>query len=90
MVDEVESGVDHLAQVVGRDVGGHADGDALAAVHQQVGEAGRQHDWLGVAAVVVGHEVDGVLVDAGQHLHGDRREAALRVALAAGPSSAEP
>ena len=41
VVEQVEHGVDRLAQVVGRDVGGHAHGDALAAVDQQVGEAGR-------------------------------------------------
>ena len=43
MVDEVDRGVDDLAEVVGRDVGGHAHGDALAAVDQQVREPGRQH-----------------------------------------------
>ena len=52
VVDEVDGGVDDLAQVVGRDVGGHADGDALAAVDQQVGEAGGQHDGLLGGAVV--------------------------------------
>ncbi len=29
VVDDVDGGVDHLAEVVGRDVGGHPDGDAL-------------------------------------------------------------
>ena len=43
VVDQVDGGVDHLAEVVRRDVGGHADGDALAAVDQQVGEPRRQH-----------------------------------------------
>ena len=33
-----------LAQVVRRDVGGHADGDAAGAVDEQVGKARRQHD----------------------------------------------
>jgi len=40
VVDEVGGGIDDLAQVVGRDVGGHAHGDALAPVDQQVREAG--------------------------------------------------
>lgn len=43
VVDEVHRGIDDLTQVVGRDVGGHAHRDALAAVHQQVGEATGQH-----------------------------------------------
>ena len=46
VVDEVDGGVDHLAEVVGRDVGGHADRDALAAVDEQVREPGRQHERL--------------------------------------------
>ena len=62
-----------------RDVGGHADRDAGRAVHQQVGEARGQHDRLGGAAVVVGAEVDGVLVDVPHHLHGQRRHLALGV-----------
>src|SRR5690606_27171256 len=34
VVDEVDGGVQHLAHVVGRDVGGHADRDAGGPVHQ--------------------------------------------------------
>ena len=43
-----------LAQVVGRDVGRHADGDACRAVDEQVREAARQDGRLGGATVVVG------------------------------------
>jgi hypothetical protein len=40
--DQRQRGVDDLARIVRRDVGRHADGDAVAAVDQQVGErAGR-------------------------------------------------
>ena len=38
MVDEVDQCVAHLAQVMGRDIGGHAYGDAGSAVYQQVGQ----------------------------------------------------
>ncbi len=69
-----------LAQVVGRDVGGHADRDAGRAVDQQVGEPGRQHDRLGFLAVVVRLEVDRALGDVADHLHGQRRHLALGVA----------
>ncbi len=68
-----------LAQVVRRDVGGHADRDAGGAVDQQVGEARRQHHRLGRAAVVVGLEVDGVLLDVAHHLERERRHPALGV-----------
>jgi DNA gyrase subunit A len=43
---------------VRRNIRRHADGDAAAAVHQQVREARRQHEWLAVATVVRLAEID--------------------------------
>ena len=39
--------VDHLAEIVRRDIRGHADGDAGAAVDQQIGKRGGEDDGLG-------------------------------------------
>ncbi len=69
-----------LAQVVRRDVGRHADRDAGRAVDQQVRDAARQDRRLLRAAVVVRGEVDRLLVDLAQHLHGQRSQPALGVA----------
>ena len=81
VVEQVQRGVDHLAQVVWRDVRRHADRDALAAVHQQVREpTGKDLGLLG-RAVEVGREVDGVLVDARQHVHRQVGQTALGVAV---------
>ena len=55
--------VDHLAEIVARDVGRHADGDAAAAVDQKVREARRQHRRLAARAVVVLAEIDGVVLE---------------------------
>jgi len=55
---------------VGRDVGGHADCDALTAVDQQVGETAGQHAGFLLGLIKVGVPVDGVLFDIGQHFHG--------------------
>ncbi len=44
-----------------RNVGGHADRDAGAAVDEQVGKGGRENGWFLPGLVVVGDEVDGVL-----------------------------
>ena len=85
MLHQVDGGVDGLAQVVGRDVGRHAHGDALAAVDQQVGEPRRQHVGLDELARVVVVEVDGVFVDAVEHPHRERGQAALGVAGGGGP-----
>ncbi len=71
--------VGDLPQVVRGDVGGHADGDATGAVDQQVREAAGQDRRLLRAAVVVRGEVDRVLVDVAQHLHGQRRQPRLGV-----------
>ena len=80
VVEHEARGVDGLAQVVRRDVCGHANGDALRAVHQQVREAGRQHDGLFQALVVVRLEIDRLLVEVGEQLHGRLVEARLGIA----------
>jgi hypothetical protein len=81
ILQQRQARIDDLAQVVRRDVGGHADRDARGAVHQQVGEARRQHRRLHLLAVVVRHEIDRFHVDVGQQLAGDLLQAALRVAV---------
>ncbi len=63
LVDQRDRGVDHLAEIVRRDVGRHADGDAAGAVHQDVGEGRRQDHRLLQRVVVVVAEVDGLLVE---------------------------
>ena len=79
IVDVGERRRHHLAQVVRRDVGRHPDRDPGAAVHEQVREARRQDERLLPGAIVVGGEVDRVLVDVAQHLGGQRVEARLGV-----------
>ncbi len=75
------AGVDHLAEIVRRDVGRHADRDALRAVDQEVREAGRQYLGLALGLVVIGLEVDGVLVEVVEQRIGDPGEARLGVAV---------
>ena len=84
VIDHEAGGVDGLAQVVGRDVGGHADGDAVRAVDQQVREARRQHRRLLQRLVVVGLEVDRLLVQVTQKLHSRLVEARLGVTHGSG------
>ena len=79
VVDHGAEGVRHLPQVVGRDVGGHAHGDAAGAVDQQVREPGGQHGGLLQGFVEVGHEFHGVLVDVRHHLRGQLGEPGLGV-----------
>ena len=80
IVDQRDRAVDDLAEIVRRDVGRHADGDAAGAVDQQVGEARRQDTRLAARRVVVVLEIDGVLVDVLEQLVRHLGEARLGVA----------
>ena len=79
-VDDADDRLDHLAQVVRRDVRRHADGDAGRAVDQQVRERRRQDGRLVGRLVVVRDEVDGLLVEVGHHGLGQPLQARLGVA----------
>src|SRR5262249_20245981 len=74
VIQAPEHRVGELAQVVRRDVGGHADRDAAGPVGQQVGEPAGQYRGLLYPAVVVRYEIDRLLIDFTQHLHGEGRQ----------------
>ncbi len=44
VVQQVQAGVHHFVQVVWRDIGGHAHGDARRSIDQQIGQLAGQHD----------------------------------------------
>ncbi len=74
----------HLAKVVRRDVGGHADRDAAGAVDEEVRDAGREDRRFLQAVVVIGLESNGVLLDVVEHRHRDARQACLGVPVCRG------
>ena len=80
IVDQSEDRVDHLREMVRRDVRRHADRDPGGAVDEQVREPRRQDDRLLARLVVVRPEVDRVGVDVAEQLGREPREAALGVA----------
>ncbi len=84
IVEVRQARVDHLAQIVRGNVGGHAHRDAARAVDQQVGKLRRQHRRLLQAVVVVGLEVDGVLVEVVEQELSDLGKARLGIALGRG------
>ena len=78
-LDQMQAGVHDLVQVVGGDVGCHADRDPRRTVGQQVRKGRGQHDRLAQRAVIVGAEIDRIL---GQAIHqrlGRRGQAGLGV-----------
>ena len=70
IVHQRQAAVDHLGEVVRRDVGGHAHGDTGRAVDQQVRHLGRHDSRDLLGAIVVGHPVDGFFFQVGQQLVG--------------------
>ena len=68
IVDHRDTRIDDFRQVVRRNVGRHADGDAARTVDQQVREAGGQHLGFAARSVVGILEIDGLLVDVLQKL----------------------
>jgi hypothetical protein len=65
---------------VGRDVGGHANGDSGGAVDEQIRERRREHRGFFGRLVVVGAEVDGLLVEIRHQVVGERLQPRLGVA----------
>ena len=80
VVDHQADRIDGLLEVVGRHVCCHADSDAVRAIDKQVREARRQDSRLGERFVVVRLEIDCLLVEVSQHLHGSTRQTGFRVA----------
>ena len=79
LFDQHHRGVDDFAQVVRRDVGGHADGDAARAIHQQIRNFRRQHDGLFARLVEVRDEIHRLFFEIGENFLGDFREARFGV-----------
>ncbi len=65
IVDLRADAVDTLAQIVRRDVGRHADGNAGAAIDEKIRKRCREHRGLLAGLVVVRNEIDGPLVHVG-------------------------
>ena len=77
--DQQDCGFDDFLQIVRRNIGGHADGDAGGAVDEKAGNARGQNDRLFFAFIEIGNEIDGFLFDVREHFFGDFREARFGV-----------
>ena len=75
ILQQRQTGIHHFAHVVRRDVGRHAHRDTGGTVHQQVGEARREHQRLVLGTVVVRPEIHGLFVQIGQQFMRDLRHA---------------
>ena len=84
IVHVAHAGGGDLAQVVRRDVGRHTDGDTDRAVDQKVGYAAGQDGRLLELVVEVGHKVDDLFFDVGEHCVGEAAHARLGVTVGGG------
>jgi hypothetical protein len=80
VIDQESDRVAKFAEIVGRDVSRHTDGDAGRAIQQQRRETGREHGRLAHRVIVIGLVIDGILLDVAQQFLGDRRHARFGVA----------
>ena len=79
IVDLRADAVDDFAEIVRRHVRRHADGDAGAAVDEQIRKRGRENRRLGARLVVVRDEIDRVLVHVLHERGAEMRHARLGV-----------
>src|SRR6202167_4996437 len=77
--DQHDRGFNDFFQVVRRNVGGHADGDARGAVDEQAGNPRGQDDGFFFAFIEVGNELDGFFFDVREHFFSDFRKARFGV-----------
>ena len=70
IVDQRQRRVDHLAQIMRRDIRGHANSNAAGAIDQHIGKTRGQDGGFAVLAVIVILKIDRVLVDIHQHICG--------------------
>ncbi len=71
ILEQRETRIDHFSHVVRRNIGRHTHRDAGRTVHQQVGEARREHQRLMFRTVVVRPEIHRFLVQVGQQFMRD-------------------
>ncbi len=84
----IEPGTNFL-QVVRGNLGRHADGDAVRTVDEQVRHATGQYERFAVFAVVIGNEIDSLVVEVHQHIGGQGRQPGLRIAGGGGRQSGD-
>ena len=81
IVDQAAHTVDHLAHIVRRNIGSHANCDSCRTIDQKIWKPGWKYCGFLFVIVVVRHEVDGFLFDIRQHGHGDLAHTRFRITV---------
>jgi hypothetical protein len=83
-LDEMDTGVAQLCDVVRRYVGCHAHGNAAGSVGKQIGELRRQNHRFRQRTIIIVAKIDGVFVQALQQRLGNRRQPRFGIAAGRG------
>src|SRR5215469_11687949 len=65
VVDLCADSIDNFGEIMGRNIGSHADGNSSAAVHEQIWKCGGENGRLSARLVVIRDEIDGVFLHVG-------------------------
>ena len=79
VVDICAATVNHLTQVVGRNIGGHTHGDTITSIDEKIRNLCRHHTRLYKRVVEVVHHIHGVLLQVVHDMLTHLRKAALSV-----------
>ena len=77
IINDLHHSGDDLPQIVRRDVGGHADGDAGGSVDQKIGVTRWKYCGFLLCLVKVGNKIHGIFADIRQQFHGDSAQPCL-------------
>ena len=64
---------------MGRDIGSHSNRNAGCTIDKKVGISGGEHNRFLLCLIKVGHKVNRVFIDIGQHFHGYLAETGFRI-----------
>src|SRR6267154_1758130 len=78
-IDQQNGGIHDFAQIVRRNVGGHADGDAAGAIDEEIRDARWKNEGLFACLIEIGNEVDGFFFEVGENVFADFCEARFGV-----------
>src|SRR5207253_1586433 len=67
IVDLRTDSINHFAEIVRRNIGRHAHGDAGSAINEQIWKGSWENRRLGACFVIIWDEIDGVLFHVGHH-----------------------
>ena len=77
--DQIQKRVTDLAEVMRRDIGGHADGNSRRTVAEQIGYHGRHDDRFFLFAVIGFAKIDGIVVETFHQSHGKFSQAGFGI-----------